>query len=97
MIELATLLSTTKHDAEYQSFRQSQALREALAKTEAELAGTISFWALENMCVCVCVRECVCVCANVCVCVQVCVPILVCSPVIIFCSPAITLCLPVVT
>ncbi len=65
MIELATLLSTTKHDAEYQSFRQSQALREALAKTEAELAGTISFWALENMCVCVC--------ASVCVCVQMCV------------------------
>eukprot|EP00983_Pelagomonas_calceolata_P112538 1159891-Pelagomonas_calceolata.AAC.7 len=38
MVELATLLGTTKSDAEYQSFRQSQALRESLARTEAELA-----------------------------------------------------------
>jgi len=41
MVELATLLGTTRSDAEYQSFRQSQALRESLAKTEAELAGVM--------------------------------------------------------
>lgn len=38
--DLATLLGTTRSDAEYQSFRQSQALREALAKAEAELVDT---------------------------------------------------------
>ena len=39
----ATLLGTTCSDAEYQSFRQEQVLRETLAKTEAVLEGVFVF------------------------------------------------------
>ena len=42
MVELATLLGTTRSDAEYQCFRHSQVLRETLTKTEADLAGEIA-------------------------------------------------------
>ncbi|KAJ9531627.1 hypothetical protein QJQ45_021772 [Haematococcus lacustris] len=38
LVDVAALLGSTKSDAEYAAFRQAQALREALARTESELA-----------------------------------------------------------